>query len=444
MKNTNIHVLAIEDNSDDAELIRKMLEKVREPSFTFLQAPRLTEGLQLLREGSFDIVLVDLKLPDSEGMNSVLQIREQSPTIPIIVLTGLDDDEIALKALHLDVQDYLTKGQIDRNLLVRSIRYAIERKRAVEALRISEARFRRLSESGIIGIVYFDAAGRISDGNDKFLSMIGVNRDDLAAGRIRRWGRLIPPDWHLRAREAAREFRMTDRIIPYEMEYYSKDGSRYWGLFGAAKLDEQEDGIAFIVDITERKRLEEEIMYMAHHDVLTGLPNRRLFMELIHFETAEARRNRTKTGLLCIDLDRFKEVNDALGHEAGDQFLRTVAERLRATIRDSDAVARIGGDEFSILLAGITRPEDISDIARKILDAFREKCVIADHEFTITASIGISIYPDDSDTVESLLQYADIALYHAKSRGRNTFEYYDPNIKRRSIEQLKFEKAMRR
>src|SRR5271169_1922599 len=114
MKNNNIHVLAIEDDPDDAELIRKMLEKVREPSFTFFQAPRLREGLQLLREDSFDIVLVDLKLPDSEGMNSVLEIREQSPTIPIIVLTGLDDDEIALKALHLDVQDYLTKGQIDR------------------------------------------------------------------------------------------------------------------------------------------------------------------------------------------------------------------------------------------------------------------------------------------------------------------------------------------
>jgi len=167
-------------------------------------------------------------------------------------------------------------------------------------------------------------------------------------------------------------------------------------------------------------------------------------MELIHFETAEARRNRTKTGLLCIDLDRFKEVNDTLGHEAGDQLLRRAAERLRATIRDSDAVARIGGDEFSILLAGITRPEDISDIARKILDAFREKCVIVGHEFTITASIGISIYPDDCDTVESLLQYADIALYHAKSRGRNMFEYYDPNIKRRSIERLKFENDMRR
>ncbi len=444
MKNVNINVLAIEDNPDDAELLRMMLGKAREPSFTFIRAQRLSEGLQLLRESSFDIVLLDLGLPDSAGMDSVMEIRKQSPTIPIILFTGIDDDEIALKALHLDVQDYLAKGQIDRNLLVRSIRYAIERKRAVEALRDSEARFRRLSESGIIGIVYFDADGRIIDGNDKFLAMIGSNREELAAGRVRRWVRLVPPEWKRRMREAYSEFRATDRITPYETEYLRRDGSKFWGLFGAAKLDGQADGIAFIVDITERKRLEEEITHMAHHDVLTGLPNRRLFMELIRFEIAEARRNRKKTGLLFLDLDRFKEVNDTLGHEAGDQLLRTVAERLRAAIRDSDAVARIGGDEFSILLAGITRPEDITEIAQKILDAFREKCVHAGHEFTITASMGISVYPDDSDSIESLFRYADIALYHAKNRGRNTFEFYDPDINRRSVERLKFENALRR
>ncbi len=443
MKNVNISVLAIDDNPDDAELIRLMLAMVQEPSFTFVRALRLSEGLQVLREGSFDIVLLGLRLPDSEGMDSVLKIRSQSPTIPIIVFTGFDDDEVALKALHLDVQDYLTKGKVDRNLLVRSIRYAIERKRAVEALQNSEARFRRLSESGIIGIAYFDADGRITDGNDKFLAMVGSNREELSAGRVRRWGRLVPPEWQARMREASEQFSATGRITPYETEYLSRDGSRFWGLFGAAKLDGQPDGIAFIVDITDRKRLEEEIRHMAHHDVLTGLPNRRLFMELIRFEIAEARRNRTKTGLLFLDLDHFKEVNDTLGHEAGDQLLKTVAERLRAAIRDSDAVARIGGDEFSILLAGITRPEDMTEIALNILDAMRDKCITAGHEFTITTSMGISVYPDDGDSIESLFQYADIALYHAKNRGGNTFEFYNPDINRRSAERLKFENTIR-
>jgi diguanylate cyclase (GGDEF)-like protein/PAS domain S-box-containing protein len=444
MKNVHINVLAIEDSPDDAELIRRMLVKVREPSFTFVQAPGLSEGLKVLGEGAFDIVLLDLRLPDSDGMESIMQLRRQSPTIPIIVFTNINDDEAALKALHLDVQDYLTKGQIEHNLLVRSIRYAIERKRAVEALRDSEARFRRLSESGIIGIACFDPDGRIIDGNDKFLAMIGSNREEFAAGRVRRLGRLIPPEWKTRMREAALEFRKTGRIIPYETEYLRRDGSRRWGLFGAAKLDGQPSEIAFMVDITERKRLEGEITHLAHHDGLTGLPNRRLFMELIRFEIAKARRNRTKTGLLFLDLDRFKEVNDTLGHDVGDQLLKTVAERLRATIRDSDAVARIAGDEFSILLAGITRPEDITEIAQKILDAFREKYVIANHEFTVTASMGISVYPDDSNTIEALFRYSDIALYHAKNRGRNTFAFYDSDMNRRTVERLKFENALRR
>jgi len=168
---------------------------------------------------------------------------------------------------------------------------------------------------------------------------------------------------------------------------------------------------------------------MAHHDALTGLPNRALFLELIRFELEESRRSRKKMGLLFLDLDRFKGVNDSLGHEAGDELLKTVAVRLGSAIRKSDTVARIGGDEFSILLAGITRPEDIAEIVRKILDAFGKPCVIAGREFHITTSMGISVYPDDSDEIDILFRYADIALYRAKNRGRNTFEFYkNPDV----------------
>jgi diguanylate cyclase (GGDEF)-like protein len=178
-------------------------------------------------------------------------------------------------------------------------------------------------------------------------------------------------------------------------------------------------------DITERKKLEEEIWHMAYHDSLTGLPNRRLFRELIRFELEEAYRNLKKMGLLFLDLDRFKGVNDTLGHEAGDELLKTVAERLKSAVRKADAIARIGGDEFSILLAGITGPKDITEIVRKIMVALRDKCVIAGREFHITTSMGISIYPDDSDDINTLFRYADIALYRAKNRGRNTFAFYN-------------------
>ncbi|MGC1454249.1 MAG: diguanylate cyclase [Nitrospirota bacterium] len=425
MKKSNLRVLAIEDSTDDADLVRIMLNRVQDSVFTVVNAQRLAEGLQCLREQAFDVVLLDLGLPDSEGMSAVREVRKVCPEVPLIVLSGLDDEEFALKTLQMDVQDYLIKGQIDGNLLVRSIRYARERKRVVMELQASESRFRSLSESSIIGIAYFDVNGRITDANDTFLSMIGYSRDELEKNLVR-WDRLLPPKWLPYMRKVAQEFTTTGRIAPYETEYLGKDGSKFWGLFGAARMEGKADGIAFVVDITGRKKLEEEIRHMANHDFLTGLPNRRLFRELLRYGLEEAYRNRKKMALLFLDLDRFKGVNDTLGHEAGDELLKAVAERLKSTLRKADAVARIGGDEFSILLAGIESQEDIAEIVRKILVSLRDTCVIAGREFHITTSIGISIYPDDSDDINTLFRYADIALYRAKDLGRNTFAFYKP------------------
>jgi len=423
MTQPTIKVLAIEDNKDDAELIRIALNRAQAPVFSYSHANRLSQGLAFLKEGSFDVVLVDLILPDGEGIEVIEAIRKQSPEVPLIVLTGLDDEEVAIRLLRLDVQDYLVKGQNDASLLVRSIRYAIERKRAVEALQRSELRFRRLSESGTIGIGYFDTDGRITDANDTFLSLIGRSREDLSAGRVR-WDRLVPPEWMPHMLKIADAFRKNGRVTPYETEYIGPGGLRRWGLFGAAKLDGEPNGIAFIVDITERKRLEEKIRHLANHDALTGLPNRRLFMELLRFELAEAHRNRRKVALLFLDLDHFKDVNDGLGHDAGDQLLRAVAERLKAAIRDSDAAARIGGDEFNIVLGGIEHREDVAGIARKILNSFKTTYALNGREVPVTVSIGISVYPDDSEEPDTLLRYADSALYNAKEAGRNTFVYY--------------------
>jgi diguanylate cyclase (GGDEF)-like protein/PAS domain S-box-containing protein len=437
-----ISVLAIEDNPDDAELIKIMLSKARSPAFSCVYASRLSQGLVFLKEGGFDVALLDLRLPDGAGNEVIEAVRKQSPDIPLIVLTGLDDEEVAIKLLRLDVQDYLIKGQIDGSLLVRSIQYAIERKRAIRALQRSELRFRRLSESGIIGISYFDIDGRITEANDTLLSMIGRSREDLSTGSVR-WDSLVPRKWIPYMLKVAETFKATGRITPYETEYFGPGGLRHWGVFGAARLDGQPNGIAFIVDITERKLLEEQILHMANHDALTGLPNRRLFRELMRLELAEAHRNHEKAGLLFLDLDRFKEINDTLGHEAGDDLLKAVAGRLKSSIRESDIVARIGGDEFNVFFNDVARPEDITGLAQKMIDSLGEPILIAGHELHVTASIGISMYPDDSEEVDALFRYADIALYHAKERGRNTFQFYDHDLNQRSVEKLRFESWLR-
>jgi diguanylate cyclase (GGDEF)-like protein len=189
--------------------------------------------------------------------------------------------------------------------------------------------------------------------------------------------------------------------------------------------------------------MEDDIKHMAHHDALTGLPNRRLFRDIIGLELAQARRNRKKFAILFLDLDRFKEINDALGHSIGDRLLKEVSVRFRESIRKSDTVARIGGDEFNIVLADLARSEDAREIASKIVKSLREPIVVDGHELHITTSVGISVYPEDSEEIDSLLQFADMAMYHAKESGRNTFTFYNPSINVSSLERMKLENWLR-
>ena len=422
MTTLKLSILMIED-SRDADHVKILLNGARNSHYVIVHVQHLADGLQCLRDQTFDAVLLDLELPGIDGIEAVRAVRSECPDVPLIALTDLDDEEVGMKMLQMDVQDYLTKGQIDSHILARSIRYARERKRVITDLQASESRFRRLSESGIIGIAYFDINGRIGNANDTLLSMIGYSREELEQGLVR-WDRLLPPEWRPHMLKIARTFTETGRIAPYETEYLGRDGSRHWGLFGAAKIEGKGDGIAFVVDITERKKLAEELRRMAYHDVLTGLPNRRHFLELIRATLADAQRTRSRTALILLDLDRFKGVNDTLGHDAGDELLKLAAGRLLSALGSRGTVARIGGDEFSIVLPDSGDPEEIIGTVRKIHAALRETCFIAGREFHITTSMGISVSPDDGDAVNTLFRCADVALYRAKDRGRNTYEFY--------------------
>ena len=304
MEDKVVKVLLVEDNPGDARLIREMLAEAKGTRFNLERVDRLSMGLERLAAGGFGVALLDLSLPDSSGLDTFARVYAQAPQVPTIVLTGLADEALALKAVREGAQDYLVKGQVDSPLLVRAIRYAIE-----------------------------------------------------------------------------------------------------------------------------RKKLEEAIRQLAYHDSLTGLPNRTLFNDRLAVALAHARRNREKLAVMLLDLDQFKEVNDTLGHSVGDQLLRAVGHRLRSLLRESDTIARMGGDEFMLLLPGITPAENGANIAQKVLEAFGEPFAVDGQDLHITTSIGIAIYPSDGEDIETLVRNADIALYRAKGQGRNNYQCYTPAMR---------------
>jgi diguanylate cyclase (GGDEF)-like protein len=219
--------------------------------------------------------------------------------------------------------------------------------------------------------------------------------------------------------------------IPLEISYgeFVKEGRYFF--------------IGIVRDIADRKKAEETIIYQTYHDFLTGLPNRAQLMLRFNLELAQAERSGKKMAVFHIDLDRFKVINDSLGHAVGNRVIVIIADRLKELIRKNDTLARIGGDEFIILLTELSRAEDAAFFANKIVNAIRKVMKINSHDLYLTASIGISIYPEDESDPELLLRYADIAISHVKETGRNSFQFFNPSISKRTVERLLLESSLR-
>jgi len=287
-----IKALLVEDNDIDAQLTQDLLSEWSIEEFRITRVKTLGEGLALLSRERFDAVLLDLSLPDAFGLPTVRQVHATSPTIPVVVLSGVSDQQGA--------QDYLVKGQGHPELLARAVRYAIERKRS-----------------------------------------------------------------------------------------------------------------------------EEHLTYLAQYDHLTGLVNRTLFRDRLVQAMARTKRLQQPIGLMLLDLDRFKAVNDTFGHDMGDELLKAVTERLKVCVREVDTVARMGGDEFTIILEGALSEQNILAVATRITESIAAPFELKGHHISIGVSIGITIYPQDDHTIDELLKHADTAMYRAKQQGGSAFHLHE-------------------
>jgi diguanylate cyclase (GGDEF)-like protein/PAS domain S-box-containing protein len=301
-----------------------------------------------------------------------------------------------------------------------------ERKRAEETLRESEEKYRSLVEFTEDPVYLIDKGKRYLYMNGKYLSRLGLPRDQVIGSYY--------GDFH--SSEENEEFSVhieqvfaTGRFVQYD--HLSRRDGRYF-LRTLSPVKEPDGSIKAVTviskDITERKQAEEELTYMVTHDPLTGLPNRMLFNDRLTLALAQARRHKMDLAVMLLDLDNFKNVNDGFGHNVGDQLLRAVGNRLTGLLRRGDTVARVGGDEFLVLLPEIIRITDAATVTHNILEAFRKPFTLDDHELQITTSIGVVIYPHDGDDADTLMKHADIAMYRAKDKGRNTYQCYGQQL----------------
>jgi diguanylate cyclase (GGDEF)-like protein len=311
-------ILLIEDRSADARLVLELLTEFSPERYGVTHVHRLVEALRLLNAMSFKAAIVDVSLPDTQGLEAVTRLRAAAPSLPIVVLAGMDEESLALRALEVGGQDYLIKGLFDGGLLNRAIRYAVERKES-----------------------------------------------------------------------------------------------------------------------------EEQLTHLAYYDQLTGLANRRLFRERLALDLARAKRQESRVTVLCLDLDRFKKINDSLNYEAGDQVLKEVGKRLAESVREFETSARLGGDEFAVILQDLEHEQEAMVVTQRLLDRVARPIKIDGQDVVTTASVGIAFFPENGDEVEQLLKCSDSAMRRAKEEGRHRYQIFSRQMHSEVLTRMSLERDLR-
>ncbi len=449
-------VLLIDDDRVICEVAAQMLS---EEGFTVITAQTATLGLEAVAQHKPDLVLLDVVLPDLNGYQVCQQLRQMSQHLPIIMLTGLDDNDSIVQAYEHGATDFFAKP-IQWKLLGYRIHYILRASRTLEQLTHSEAALANAQRLAHLGSWEWYPEQDVTERSDEYYRIFGADKALLSPSMS-----AILPQIHIE--DQVRVKKALDQAqkqgLPYQQEFRISaphNGMRV--LHEQARVFKTPAGnIDYIEgitqDITELVDAQKRIRSLAYYDNLTGLANRQLFRELLQHELQRALRQDAQCALLFIDLDRFKRINDTLGQPAGDLVLQTIGNRINSCIRGCDVaalhyeddqkleqVARLGSDEFTVILTDIEQPEDAAQIVQRILEAIAQPIEGLGQEVLVSASIGIALGPQDGSDVETLIKNADLAMYAAKDKGRNTYQFFDKTMNDVVLDKFALENDLRK
>ena len=467
----HLKLLVVEDSDADAGLLIEMLRDLPDKRAKVTHVRSMREAEAHLAASAVDVIVLDIGLPDADGIGAVRRVHEAAPRVPVVVLTGLDDDSLARQSLHQGAQDYLPKNEITAPGLFRALRYAIERQRIEDALRTETERAQRSAAALAAGhellevtlqsigdaVICTDESGSVTFSNAVAAALIGAPppariggapppaRIGLPADEIMR---MIASCSRAPQPQAGDAAPAGARKLPENYDLITHDGTviPIEGCIApiTGRGGEPAGRVIVFRDVSAQRAIAQQLSHRANHDALTGLPNRLLLADRIDQAITVAPRHGKKVAVLFLDLDGFKHINDTLGHLAGDLLLKSVARRLVGCVRSSDTVCRQGGDEFVVLLSEVGVAADAKLSARRVLQTVSEPHVIDGNKLHVTTSIGIGVYPDDGADAQALLKAADTAMYQAKANGRQRYQFFEPGMRVRAAERQSIEQSLHR
>jgi diguanylate cyclase (GGDEF)-like protein/PAS domain S-box-containing protein len=450
--------LIVDDDAMMRLLIRQTLERV---GFVCRETGSGEDALHALAQTPVDIVLLDVVMPGMDGYAVCERLRQMpsSSTVPVVMLTGLDDNDSIDRAYEVGATDFISKP-ITWGVLGHRVRYVLRASRAFRDLAKHQASLESAQRLAHLGSWEWELQTNQTSWSAETYRILGLEPDAVEAS-VDRFLQSVHGEDRGWVKEALADLVRTGEFAGRVVRLVRPDGSvRHAQLQGRGSLDTAGTitrVAGTIQDVTELKEAEQRIRYLAYFDRHTGLPNRQFFVERLTQALANARRHHRQLGVLSLDLDQFKRINDTLGHACGNELLVEVARRLTAALRQGDlvssaeaglesaeGVARLDGDEFSLLISELAHYHDAAKVARRLLEELRKPIRAGGQEVFVTASIGMALYPLDGEDADSLMKNAGAAMHFAKEQGRDNYQFYSRAMNATALEKLSMESQLRK